>query len=105
MKPIASIASLEIVTDGAEMAEILIYKGIEYTIRASLGRGWILTFSPRKNRKVNKRYLGTRDNALKASRKAIDRWLENHGSEQRAPKTSNRGTTASSANKAGSSTG
>jgi hypothetical protein len=71
------------------MAEILIYKGIEYTIRASLGRGWILTFSPRKNRQVNKRYLGTRDGAFDACRRAIDRWLENHGSERRAPKTSN----------------
>ena len=86
---LASLAPLEIV-NVAVMAEILTYKGIGYTVRASRGRGWILTFSPRKNRQVNKRLLGTWDHALHASRDAIDRWLANHGRERIAPSTSNR---------------
>jgi hypothetical protein len=55
------------------------YKGIECSIRPSLGReAWILTFSPRKGHTINKRYLGTREGALKAVHQAIDRWLKMH---------------------------
>jgi hypothetical protein len=69
------------------VAEIITYKGIECSIRPSLGReAWILTFSPRKGQKINKRYLGTRNDALRAARGAIDRWLKRHR-HARGPET------------------
>jgi 3-oxoacyl-[acyl-carrier-protein] synthase III len=64
----------------------MIHRGIEYTIRKSLGRDeWILTYSPMVGRVINRNYTGTKDEALKAAQRAIDRWLENHAHETREP--------------------
>jgi hypothetical protein len=61
------------------------HRGIEYSIRASQGmrssfgrEAWIWTFSPVRGRAINRRYLGTREGALKSVREAIDLWLERH---------------------------
>ena len=57
----------------------MIHRGIEYAIRKSLGREeWIWTLSPIPGRFINGRYKGTRDGALEAARRAVDRWLEKH---------------------------
>ena len=62
----------------------MIHRGIEYTIRKSLGRDeWILTYSPVKGRSINGRHRGTKDGALTAVQRLIDRWLENHAYETR----------------------
>ena len=60
----------------------MIYRGIEYSIRMSLGREeWIWTYSPMKGRIINGHYRGTKDGALTAAQRVIDRWLERHAHE------------------------
>ena len=62
----------------------MIHRGIEYSIRKSLGREeWILTYSPTLGRVINGHYRGTKDGALTAVQRLIDRWLENHAPETR----------------------
>jgi hypothetical protein len=57
----------------------MMHRGIEYSIRRSLGREeWILTYSPTMGRVINERYKGTKDGALTAAQRLIDRWLKNH---------------------------
>jgi hypothetical protein len=57
----------------------MIHRGIEYSIRMSLGREeWIWTLSLMEGRVINGRYRGTRDGALEAAQRAIDRWLGKH---------------------------
>jgi hypothetical protein len=64
----------------------MIHRGIEYTIRMSLGRDeWIWTYSPMKGRAINGHYRGTKDGALTAAQRVIDRWLERHAHETREP--------------------
>jgi hypothetical protein len=64
----------------------MIHRGIEYTIRKSLGRDeWIWTYSPVKGRTINGHYRGTKDGALTAAQRVIDRWLERHAHETREP--------------------
>ena len=64
----------------------MIHRGIEYSIRKSLGRDeWILTYSPMIGRVINGRYRGTKDDALAAAQRFIDRWLERHAHETREP--------------------
>lgn len=55
------------------------YRGIEYSMRASVGsEAWILRFAPTKDRVVNRRYIGPKEGAPAAAHKAIDQWLKRH---------------------------
>jgi len=53
------------------------YRGIEYAVRARLGRNeWPWTIFPKNDRAITGQFTGTRDEAIAAARRAIARWLE-----------------------------
>jgi hypothetical protein len=61
----------------------MLHRGIEYAVRMSLGcKEWIWTLSTIEGRIINGHHKGTRDDALAAGRRAIDRWLAKHNGGQ-----------------------
>ena len=53
------------------------YRGIDYAVRARLGRNeWLWTISPKQGRAITGQFTGTRDEAVAAARRAIARLLE-----------------------------
>ena len=53
------------------------YRGIEYAVRARLGRNeWLWTISPKQGSAITGQFTGTRDEAIAAARRAIVRLLE-----------------------------
>jgi hypothetical protein len=59
------------------------YKGIEYAIHARPGASeWSWTIYPRNAPAVRGETKGTRQLAVMAARRAIDRWLKKHPKEK-----------------------
>jgi hypothetical protein len=55
------------------------YMGIEFTVRARLGRNkWALTILPKNRDPVAFDFIGTRDEAIAAAHRSITRWLTNN---------------------------
>jgi hypothetical protein len=54
------------------------YMGIEFAVRARLGRNnWALTILPKNRGPITVDFIGTRDQAIAAAHRSIDRWLAN----------------------------
>ena len=52
------------------------YMGIEFAVRARLGRdNWALTILPKNRRPNTTNFFGTRDQAIDAAHRSISRWL------------------------------
>jgi hypothetical protein len=58
----------------------MIYEGIEYVVRASLGRDqWtLMIYYSDNSRPTTFQFSGTRDEASAAARRRIDGWLTRH---------------------------
>jgi hypothetical protein len=55
------------------------YMGIEFAVRARLGRdSWALTILPKNRRPITTNFFGTRDEAIAAAHRNIHRWLANN---------------------------
>jgi hypothetical protein len=55
------------------------YMGIEFAVRARLGRNnWALTILPKNRGPIRLDFIGTRDQAIAAAHRRINRWLENN---------------------------
>jgi hypothetical protein len=53
------------------------YKGIQFTVRARLGRdNWVWTIFPKDGRPVARDFIGVREGAITAAYAGIDRLLE-----------------------------
>jgi hypothetical protein len=55
------------------------HRGIEFAVRARLGRNnWALTILPKDRPPITLDFIGTRDQAIAAAHKSINRWLANN---------------------------
>jgi hypothetical protein len=55
------------------------YMGIEFAVRARLGRDrWALTILPKTRGPITLNFVGTRDQAIDAAHRSIHRWLANN---------------------------
>jgi hypothetical protein len=55
------------------------YMGIEFAVRARLGRNrWALTILPKNRGPITLDLIGTRDQAIAAAHRSIHRWLANN---------------------------
>ena len=55
------------------------YMGMEFAVRARLGRNnWALTILPKNRGPVAVDFIGTRDQAIAAAHRSINRWLTNY---------------------------
>jgi hypothetical protein len=55
------------------------YMGVEFAVRARLGRGnWALTILPKNRGPITVDFIGTRDQAIAAAHRSITRWLTNN---------------------------
>ena len=53
--------------------------GIEFAVRARLGRNnWALTILPKSRGPITLDFVGTRDQAIAAAHRSINRWLANN---------------------------
>jgi hypothetical protein len=53
------------------------YRGIQFTVRARLGRhNWVWTIFPNDGRSVAREFIGVREMAIAAAHDGIDRLLE-----------------------------
>ena len=52
------------------------HMGIEFAVRARLGRdNWALTILPKNRGPITLDFIGTRDQAIAAAHRSINRWL------------------------------
>jgi hypothetical protein len=52
------------------------HRGIEFAVRARLGRNsWVVTILPKNRGPITLAFIGTRDEAIAAAHRSIDRWL------------------------------
>jgi hypothetical protein len=55
------------------------YMGIEFAVRARLGRNrWALTILPKNRGPITLDFIGTRDEAIAAAHRSIIRWIANN---------------------------
>jgi hypothetical protein len=63
------------------------HMGIEFAVRACLGRNnWALTILPKNRNPFTLDFTGTRDQAIAAAHRSINRWLANNPPPKPGPR-------------------